>query len=119
MLTFLIRSTTSQSSSYLIVLTRLGGPRSRPHPHLKLKNVHINTLFADTYSSIGKKASVRLKCLVYRISNFFNVSVIFLETFSLFIGKSYFHFSLNCEIKDNYTFSRFVYVRKIGHVKKE
>ena len=29
------RSGTSQSSSYPIVLTRLGGPRSRPNPHLK------------------------------------------------------------------------------------
>ena len=35
MLTFLIRSASSQSSSYPIVLTRLGGPRSRPSPHLK------------------------------------------------------------------------------------
>ena len=34
MSTFLIRSVTSQSSSYPIVLTRLGGPRSRPNPHL-------------------------------------------------------------------------------------
>ena len=34
MSTFLIRSATSPSSSYLIVLTRLGGPRSRPNPHL-------------------------------------------------------------------------------------
>ena len=35
MLTFLIRFDTSQSSSYPIVLTRLGGPRSRPNPLLK------------------------------------------------------------------------------------
>ena len=34
--TFLIRSTTSQSSSYRVVLVRLGGPYSRPNPHLKL-----------------------------------------------------------------------------------
>ena len=33
MSTFLIRSASSQSSSYPIVLTRLGGPRSRPNPH--------------------------------------------------------------------------------------
>ena len=33
MSTFLIRSATSQSSSYPIVLTRLGGPWSRPNPH--------------------------------------------------------------------------------------
>ena len=32
--TFLIRSATSQTSSYPIVLTRLGGPRSRPNPHI-------------------------------------------------------------------------------------
>ena len=36
MSTLLIRSATSQSSSYPIVLTRLGGPRSRSNPHLKL-----------------------------------------------------------------------------------
>ena len=36
---FLIRSATSQSSSYPIVLTRLGGPRSRPNPHLKFVEV--------------------------------------------------------------------------------
>ena len=36
MLTFLIRSATSQSSSYPIILTRLGGPCSRLNPHLKL-----------------------------------------------------------------------------------
>ena len=36
MLTFLIRFATSQSSSYPIVLTRLGGPRSRPNPHFKI-----------------------------------------------------------------------------------
>ena len=34
--TFLIRSTTSQSSSYPMVLMRLGEPCSRPDPHLKL-----------------------------------------------------------------------------------
>ena len=32
---FLIRSTSSQSSSYPIDLTRLGWPCSRPNPHLK------------------------------------------------------------------------------------
>ena len=36
MLTFLIRYTTSQSSSYPIVLTRLGRPRSRPNPQFKI-----------------------------------------------------------------------------------
>ena len=36
MSTFLIRYTTSRSGSYLVVLTRLGGPRSRPNPFLKL-----------------------------------------------------------------------------------
>ena len=35
MLTFLIRSATSQSNSCPIVLTRLGGPRSKPNSHLK------------------------------------------------------------------------------------
>ena len=35
MSTFLIRSSTYQSSSYPIVLTRLSRPRSRPNPHLK------------------------------------------------------------------------------------
>ena len=39
MSTFLIRSATSQSSSYPIVLTRLGGPRSRPKSHLKFVEV--------------------------------------------------------------------------------
>ena len=39
MSTFLIRSATSQSSSYPIVLTMLGGPRSRPNPHLKFVEV--------------------------------------------------------------------------------
>ena len=39
MSTFLIRSATSQSSSYIIVLTRLDGPRSRPYPHLKFVEV--------------------------------------------------------------------------------
>ena len=34
--TFLNRLAASQSISYPIVLTRLGGPRSRPYPHLKL-----------------------------------------------------------------------------------
>ena len=38
MLTFLIRSATSQSNSYPIVLVRLGGPRS-PNPHLKFVEV--------------------------------------------------------------------------------
>ena len=33
---FLMRSSTYQSSRYPIVLTRLGGPRSRPKPDLKL-----------------------------------------------------------------------------------
>ena len=31
-----IRSATSQSSSFPIILTRLGEPRSRPNPYLKL-----------------------------------------------------------------------------------
>ena len=39
MSTFLITSATSQSGSYPIVLTRLGGPRSRPNPHLKFVEV--------------------------------------------------------------------------------
>ena len=39
MSTFLIRFTASQSSSYPIVLTRLGGPLSRPNPHLKFVEV--------------------------------------------------------------------------------
>ena len=39
MSTFLIRSATSQSSSYPIVLMRLSGPRSRPNPHLKFVEV--------------------------------------------------------------------------------
>ena len=39
MSTFLIRSATSQSSSYPIVLTKLGGPRSRPNPHSKFMEV--------------------------------------------------------------------------------
>ena len=39
MSTFLIRSATSQSSSYPIVLTKLGGPRSRPNTHLKFVEV--------------------------------------------------------------------------------
>ena len=36
---FLIRSATSPSISYPIVLTRLGGHRSRPNPHLKFVDV--------------------------------------------------------------------------------
>ena len=36
---FLIRSASPQSISYPIVLTRLGGPRSRPNPHLKFVEV--------------------------------------------------------------------------------
>ena len=39
MLTFLTRSATSQSSSYPIVLTRLGKLRPRPNPHLKCVEV--------------------------------------------------------------------------------
>ena len=39
MLTFLIRSTISQSSRYPIALMRLGGPRSRPYPYLKFVEV--------------------------------------------------------------------------------
>ena len=39
MSTFLIRSVTSPSSSYPIVFTRLGGPRSRPNPDLKFVEV--------------------------------------------------------------------------------
>ena len=35
--TILIRFTTSQSSCYPIVRTCLGGPRSRPNTHLKLR----------------------------------------------------------------------------------
>ena len=42
MSTFLIRYATSQSSSYPIVLTRLGGPRSRPNQHF---NVPILNLY--------------------------------------------------------------------------
>ena len=34
MSTYLIRSATSPSSSYPIVLTRQGGPRSIPYPHI-------------------------------------------------------------------------------------
>ena len=34
--TFLTRSPTSLSGSYPTALTRLGDPRSRPNPHLKL-----------------------------------------------------------------------------------
>ena len=37
MSTFLIRSSTSQSSSYTIALTRLGESRSRSNPHIKLE----------------------------------------------------------------------------------
>ena len=36
MSTFLIRPATSQSSSYPVVLTRLGGPSSTSNPHLKM-----------------------------------------------------------------------------------
>ena len=36
---FLNQIATSQSTSYPIVLTRLGGPRSRPNPHLKFVEV--------------------------------------------------------------------------------
>ena len=43
MSTFLIRSATFQSSSYPIALTRLGGPRSRPNPHLKLWKYHVTS----------------------------------------------------------------------------
>ena len=39
MSTFLIRPATSPSSSYPIVLTRLGGPHSKPNSHLKLVEV--------------------------------------------------------------------------------
>ena len=39
MSTFLIGSATSQSNSYPIVLTRLGGSRFRPNPHLKFVEV--------------------------------------------------------------------------------
>ena len=39
MSTFLIRSTSLQSNSYLIVLTRLGGTPSRSNPHLKLLGI--------------------------------------------------------------------------------
>ena len=42
---FLFRSATSPSSSYTIVLTRLGEPRSRPSPHLKF--VEVRQLFID------------------------------------------------------------------------
>ena len=41
LLTFLIRSSTSQSSRYQIVLTMLGGPRSRPNPVLKFVEVPV------------------------------------------------------------------------------
>ena len=44
MSSLLIRSATSQSGSYPIVLTTLGGPSSRPNPHLKFVEVPgINT----------------------------------------------------------------------------
>ena len=39
MSSFLIRSATSQSSRYPILLTRLGGPRPRPNPHLNFVEV--------------------------------------------------------------------------------
>ena len=39
-LLYLIRSANSQSSSYPIVLTRLGGPRSRPNLRLELWEVY-------------------------------------------------------------------------------
>ena len=46
MSTFLIRSATSQSSSYPIALTSLGGPRSRPNPHLKFVCIDKNKQFS-------------------------------------------------------------------------
>ena len=44
MSTFLIRSAASQSSSYPIILMRLGGPYSRPNPHLKFVEVKMYIL---------------------------------------------------------------------------
>ena len=44
MTSFLIRSATSQSGSYQIALTRLGGPRSKPNSHLKFVEVIINII---------------------------------------------------------------------------
>ena len=56
MSTLLIRSATSQPSSYTIVLTRLGGPRSRPNPHLKYAGIELATSwsavrYADHYTN--------------------------------------------------------------------
>ena len=56
MSTFLIRSATSQSSSYPIVLTRLGGPRSRPNPHLK-HNITIIFYYHTYYLSFCRQNS--------------------------------------------------------------
>ena len=53
MSTFLIRSATSQSSSYPFVLTRLGGPRSRP-------KVLCNSTFKYHVSCTDGKTSVRI-----------------------------------------------------------
>ena len=78
MSTFLIRSATSPSSSYPIVLTRLGGPRSRPNPHF-LKFVEVPVFEPATpwlvvrhhvllIIQLCKKSLIKLDYLLYACS---------------------------------------------------
>ena len=63
MSTFLIRSATSQSSSYPIVFTRLGGPRFRSNPHLKF--VKVQGIEPATYLMIGRQTSDNEDIYIY------------------------------------------------------
>ena len=83
MSTFLNKSATSPSSSYPIVLTRLGGSRSRPNPYLKFVEVpgiepatswsvvrHANRLEENVAHLLNRwKACFRLTCAVNTLEN--------------------------------------------------
>jgi len=73
MSTFLIIATTSQSSSYPIVFTRLGGPRSSPN--IQHKNARLNNLnecvtenfFFATWSSLPHSSHTEILIRHYNI----------------------------------------------------
>ena len=68
MLTFLIRSATSQSSGYPIVLKRLGGPHSRPNPHFKINNKN-NPYALQPTDALGLSNNYELHFWVEIINN--------------------------------------------------
>ena len=91
MSTFLIRSATSQSSSYPIVLTRLGGPRSRPNPQSLLRVLYVECNLCIIYQTF---LSVESDLLLYPgVKDFrlFIHSLFKLELFLKFHYKCLYH----------------------------